>query len=38
MIIPDDDGRRYREARDSAVDAICQAMSLGLDPGEVRLL
>lgn len=35
MIIPDEGGRKYKEARDHALEAIESAISLGLDPGEV---
>jgi hypothetical protein len=37
IIIPaDDEGRAFREARQFAAEAIHEAMSLGLQPGEVR--
>jgi hypothetical protein len=37
MIIPvDEAGKKYRHARQSAAEAIGQAISLGLHPGEVR--
>lgn len=38
MIIPHEPGKHYREARDEALDAIMEAMSLGCDPGEVRIM
>lgn len=37
MVIPDDGGRRYREARAQAMSDICEAMDLGLAPGCVRV-
>ena len=31
------DGRGYRERREKAVEACCDAIDQGCDPGEVRL-
>lgn len=36
MIIEAEDGRGYRQRRDTAVEAIMTAIDMGLDPGEVR--
>lgn len=36
MILPRENGRKWRERRDEALGIISEAMSLGLEPGEVR--
>lgn len=39
MAIPGPDAqKKYRERRAAALDAISQAISLGLQPGEVRIV
>lgn len=35
MFIPAEDGRRYRERRDEALETIQTAINAKLDPGEV---
>jgi hypothetical protein len=35
MFIPADEGRKYRERRDEALETLQGAISAGLDPGEV---
>lgn len=37
MVIPCEGGKAYRASRAAALEAISTAISLGLDPGEVRL-
>lgn len=38
MLIPCEDGRQYREARATAVEAIYTAIEQGCEPGEVRFI
>jgi hypothetical protein len=38
MIVPDDGGKRYREARDAALDAIEAAIRAGCHPGKVKIM
>ena len=35
MFIPADEGRKYRERRDEALETLQGAINAGLDPGEV---
>lgn len=37
VLIPDEGGRRFRAARDRALDLIERAMRQGCAPGEVRV-
>lgn len=36
MIVPCEEGRVYREKRQSSLEIIAAAIGMGLDPGEVR--
>lgn len=37
MLIPAEDARSYRVARETALDAIATAIAMGCQPGEVRV-
>lgn len=37
MILPRESGRRWRERRSAALDAISEAIETGCEPGEVRI-
>ena len=38
MTIPERGAKKFRERRDEAIDAIQEAISLGLQPGQVHLV